>query len=647
MPSGGRKLMKKRFITLILSIVIIIAALAVISVDVAKFVADIKDKDKTDDTSSGDEKDTVRIEGFELEVNDTGGLTVTKYSGKDREVTIPSNVAGKNVTEIGTLAFNSTPRITSVKIPDTIAVIGNMAFLGCSSIEEINIPRSVSEIRASAFRGCSALKYVNFEGGEGSCLRIIERFAFASCRRISNIELPQNLYAVEDGAFSLCVSLESINTGKGLRYMGESVFSGCESLTHITVDSENCVSYGTAQSPAFCQLKNITDLTFAEGVKCIGSYLALGLTEISSVVLPEGLEKVGDYSFYGCTGIDSISLPESTVSVGEYAFAECDRLSSIDFNDGLENIGNNAILGTLWYDSLEDGPIYMGNALFGYKGEMNERVEIVVREGTASIADNAFAEIRNALSVTLPKSIKRIGRGAFSNCSFPVIFSDMSLNAAIKTIGERAFEGYRGANISIPASVSEIGQYAFSGCRSNIIFPSDGSALTEIGERAFSKYAGQTLNIPSYIVSIGKEAFYDTYADVTFSENPRITSLGERAFAGYRGFYVMLPDSIETIGKECFLCSSVLAVFGDNSRLKEIGAESYKDYEGSIIFVPKSVKRIDDTAFVDCYSLVILGYYGSEAEYKKVDVGSRAYVDLDYLEIEYNFDYTEYIGEDN
>ena len=42
---------------------------------------------------------------FEYEVNEDGGVTITKYTGNDTEVVIPSKIGGKKVTSIGDKAF--------------------------------------------------------------------------------------------------------------------------------------------------------------------------------------------------------------------------------------------------------------------------------------------------------------------------------------------------------------------------------------------------------------------------------------------------------------------------------------------------------------------------------------------------------------
>lgn len=88
--------------------------------------------------------------------------TATKIliAGYENSV-IPSN---GNVTSIGSSAFSSCERLTSITIPDSVTSIGSSAFSFCSGLTRITIPDSVTRIGHSAFYGCSRLTSINFNG---------------------------------------------------------------------------------------------------------------------------------------------------------------------------------------------------------------------------------------------------------------------------------------------------------------------------------------------------------------------------------------------------------------------------------------------------------------------------------------------------
>jgi BspA type Leucine rich repeat region (6 copies) len=75
-----------------------------------------------------------------------GGITITKYTGSESLVVIPSTINDLPVTSIGDLAFDYYSALTSVTIPDTVAYIGFCAFEGCSQLGSVVIPDSVTGV---------------------------------------------------------------------------------------------------------------------------------------------------------------------------------------------------------------------------------------------------------------------------------------------------------------------------------------------------------------------------------------------------------------------------------------------------------------------------------------------------------------------
>ena len=70
---------------------------------------------------------------------------------------IPSEIDGRNVTEIGDYAFRYHDNLTSINIPDSVTTIGNHAFSSCANLTSIDIPNTVTTIGDSAFRFCDKL----------------------------------------------------------------------------------------------------------------------------------------------------------------------------------------------------------------------------------------------------------------------------------------------------------------------------------------------------------------------------------------------------------------------------------------------------------------------------------------------------------
>ena len=115
-----------------------------------------------------------------------GGVSITKYTGSDTEVVIPSTIDGKDVKTIGRAAFAGSKTLVSVVIPDGVTEIGSYAFSACSELNSVTMPDSLAEIGGYAFNECTNLVGI----GIPSSVTTIGYYAFYDCSRLRNVELP-------------------------------------------------------------------------------------------------------------------------------------------------------------------------------------------------------------------------------------------------------------------------------------------------------------------------------------------------------------------------------------------------------------------------------------------------------------------------
>ena len=94
----------------------------------------------------------------------SSGIILTRYTGSECQVTIPSQIGGLPVTAIGDEAFKDT-KITSISVPDSVKEIGWFAFSGCSLLAKIHIPASVMSIGYGAFDLCPEAMLIKCESG--------------------------------------------------------------------------------------------------------------------------------------------------------------------------------------------------------------------------------------------------------------------------------------------------------------------------------------------------------------------------------------------------------------------------------------------------------------------------------------------------
>ena len=92
------------------------------------------------------------------------GCIVTKYTGKEKIVTVPKEINGHQVNEIGMYTFAENKSIEKVVIPEGVKQIGIYAFAGCSRLETLILPKSLRKICYRAFLNCPSFKEIRFKG---------------------------------------------------------------------------------------------------------------------------------------------------------------------------------------------------------------------------------------------------------------------------------------------------------------------------------------------------------------------------------------------------------------------------------------------------------------------------------------------------
>lgn len=115
-----------------------------------------------------------------------GGVSITKYTGSDTEVVIPSTIDGKDVKTIGRAAFAGSKTLVSVVIPDGVTEIGQYAFSACSKLKSVTMSNTLIKIGDYAFNECTNLVGI----GIPSSVTTIGYYAFYDCSRLRNVELP-------------------------------------------------------------------------------------------------------------------------------------------------------------------------------------------------------------------------------------------------------------------------------------------------------------------------------------------------------------------------------------------------------------------------------------------------------------------------
>lgn len=472
----------------------------------------------------------------------------------------------------------------------TVTKIAYYAFYQCTELTSITIPSSVASIESSAFDGCTGLSKVIVEDLAAWCNISLTSSSISSNpllyahhlynengNEITDFVIPSSVTSIRDNVFLGCTGLTSITIPNSVTAIGNNAFSGCTGLTNVTLPN----SVTAIGSSAFSGCTGLTNVTISNSVTTIEGRTFSGCTGLTSVTIPNSVTCIGWYAFQGCTSLTKITIPNGVTTIEGCAFEGCTSLIDITTPNSLTSIEKDVFAGTPLYDNQPDGLIYIGNVLFGYKGDMSEVTNLEVKDGTIIICNNAFSNCNNLTSITIPSSVTAIGSSAFAYCGG---LTSITIPSSVTAIGSSAFSWCSGlTSINILNGVVSIGNHAFYGC----------NGLTSIV-------------IPNSVTILGDYAFYSctSLATVTMSDN--LTKLGNEAFGG-TPWEKNQPEGIIYYGKVLYGYNGTMPE-GTNIEVKDettaIYNSAFKDCTGlTSITIPNSVTTIGSEAFSGCFRL--------------------------------------------
>ncbi len=256
--------------------------------------------------------------------------------------------------------------------------------------------------------------------------------------------------------------------------------------------------------------------------------------------------------------------------------------------------------------------------------------KVVIKDGVTAIGTCAFMDCEDLTSITIPKSIEKIGVDAFTNTGYyntasnwksgvlyigkylikanSMVSTSYTVSSGTVTIADFAFSYCRNLkSIKIPTGVRNIGSGAFFSCTglSEITFP---SGVVRVGNNLLygTKYYHTDSNWVNGVLYIGKAL---VCANAKLSGSYKIKSdtqvIADYAFQDCRSLTsVTIPDSVVSMGNGTFSGCSTLEKVVIGNGVKSIGGYTFWPcVKLKSITLGKNVESIGEYAFWWCQNL--------------------------------------------
>lgn len=386
-------------------------------------------------------------------------VTITKYTGDAKDVTIPSTINGYPVTVIGTRLFYNNERLESLVFPSSIKEVQSYVFFGCTNLLKIYIsdleawcsiyfgsigatpfqdldlnktnhrsgslylngelltdfviPSSIVSIKMNAFYNCGSIKNVIIP----SSVKNIDTAAFRNCEGLENVIFNESLEIIGSDAFVNCKKLKRVVLPDSLVLLVGSTFRGCSSLESLHI-GKNLDKNLTGYDLVGCySLNSITVSSENErflsenGIlynndKTILIKYPAGKTE-ESYTIQDTVEVIGEYAFQGSKHLKNVTIPDSVKKIANGAFCEFDNLTEITISDYVTELG---------------GVVF---------ARCNNLSKVVIGNSVPELHTYAFLACKNLKEVILGKSIKTINKYAFDGCSG---LREVSIPSSVKNV---------------------------------------------------------------------------------------------------------------------------------------------------------------------------------------------------------------------
>lgn len=184
-------------------------------------------------------------------INNNSGLTEAYYSGTSlSEIYVGNHLVWP---------VNPTPPVVGNKL--SYAISGNTYLIPCNSGDALTYIEVLGDIIHHDLSMSGITDIV-----VGDCVKKIGELCFTGCYSLSSVTISSNVTSIEQSAFKDCLILTNIEIPSGVTRISEFVFDSNYELTTINIPS-GVTEIGTE---AFFDCLSLLDITIPSGVTSIG-----------------------------------------------------------------------------------------------------------------------------------------------------------------------------------------------------------------------------------------------------------------------------------------------------------------------------------------------------------------------------------------